>query len=104
MYIVSYDYVDVCNVIIDMLLLCCVKQQVKYQFDWQLYDFDWGIIYQYLGICYDKDYLFYFYQIVKMGGVSLWDFVVVYLVIFYLIVCGKIVNLFDKDYEIVYGY
>lgn len=39
-----------------------------------------------------------------MGGVSLWDFVVVYLVIFYLIVCGKIVNLFDKDYEIVYGY
>lgn len=25
MYIVSYDYVDVCNVIIDMLLLCRVK-------------------------------------------------------------------------------
>lgn len=25
MYIVSYDYVDVCNVIIDTLLLCCVK-------------------------------------------------------------------------------
>lgn len=39
-----------------------------------------------------------------MGGVSLWDFMVVYLVILYLIVCGKIVNLFDKDYEIVYGY
>lgn len=39
-----------------------------------------------------------------MGGVSLWDFAVAYSVIFYLIVRGKIVNLFDKDYEIVYGY
>ncbi|MDD0738568.1 hypothetical protein PSZ98_24415, partial [Shigella sonnei] len=27
-------------------LLRRAKQQVKYQLDWQLYDFDWGITYQ----------------------------------------------------------
>ena len=101
---VSYDYVDARNAITDVPLLRRAKQQVKYQLDWQLYDFDWGITYQYLGTRYDKDYSSYPYQIVKMGGVSLWDLAVAYPVTSHLTVRGKIANLFDKDYETVYGY
>ncbi len=41
---VSYDYVDARNVITDTPLLRRAKQQVKYQLDWQLYDFDWGLL------------------------------------------------------------
>lgn len=101
---VSYDYVDARNAITDTPLLRRAKQQVKYQLDWQLYDFDWGITYQYLGTRYDKDYSSYPYQTVKMGGVSLWDLAVAYPVTSHLTVRGKIANLFDKDYETVYGY
>ena len=64
----------------------------------------WGITYQYLGTRYDKDYSSYPYQTVKMGGVSLWDLAVAYPVTSHLTVRGKIANLFDKDYETVYGY
>ncbi|STI20492.1 vitamin B12/cobalamin outer membrane transporter [Escherichia coli] len=39
-----------------------------------------------------------------MGGVSLWDLAVAYPVTSHLTVRGKIANLFDKDYETVYGY
>ncbi len=97
----SYDYVDARNAITDTPLLRRAKQQVKYQLDWQLYDFDWGITYQYLGTRYDKDYSSYPYQTVKMGGVSLWDLAVAYPVTSHLTVRGKIANLFDKDYETV---
>lgn len=45
----SYDYVDARNAITDTPAIAVLKQQVKYQLDWQLYDFDWGITYQYLG-------------------------------------------------------
>lgn len=100
----SYDYIDARNAITDTPLLRRAKQQVKYQLDWQLYDFDWGITYQYLGTRYDKDYSSYPYQTVKMGGVSLWDLAVAYPVTSHLTVRGKIANLFDKDYETVYGY
>ena len=41
---------------------------------------------------------------VKLGGVSLWDLAVSYPVTSHLTVRGKIANLFDKDYETVYGY
>ncbi|XPE63501.1 hypothetical protein ACNKHU_25115 [Shigella flexneri] len=54
---VSYDYVDARNAITDTPLLRRAKQQVKYQLDWQLYDFfpTRGITYQYLGTRYNKD-------------------------------------------------
>nr|WP_118998285.1 TonB-dependent receptor plug domain-containing protein [Salmonella enterica] len=39
-----------------------------------------------------------------IGGVSLWDLTVAYPVTSHLTVRGKIANLFDKDYETVYGY
>lgn len=99
---VSYDYLDARNAQTNELLARRAKQQVKYQLDWQVYDFDWGVTYHYLGTRYDTDYNTY--QTVKMGGVSLWDVAVSYPVTSHLTVRGKIANLFDKDYETVYGY
>jgi len=101
---VSYGYVDTRNAITDKPLLRRPKHQVKYQLDGQLYDFDWGITYQYLGARYDQNYSSYPYQSVKMGGVSLWDITVAYPITSHLTVRGKIVNLFDKDYETAFGY
>ncbi|MGU3416455.1 TonB-dependent vitamin B12 receptor BtuB [Enterobacteriaceae bacterium C34A] len=98
----SYDYLDARDAQTNELLLRRAKQQVKYQLDWQVYDFDWGVTYHYLGSRYDTD--FNTYQTVKMGGVSLWDLAVSYPVTSHLTVRGKIANLFDKDYETVYGY
>ncbi|HCB1820826.1 TPA: TonB-dependent receptor, partial [Citrobacter freundii] len=40
----------------------------------------------------------------KLGGVSLWDIGLSYPITSQLTVRGKIANLFDKDYETVYGY
>jgi vitamin B12 transporter len=101
---VSYDYLDARDAQTNELLPRRAKQQVKYQLDWQVYDFDWGVTYQYLGSRYDTDYGSYPYQTVKMGGVSLWDLAVSYPITSQLTVRGKIANLFDKDYETVYGY
>ncbi|MFP2241154.1 TonB-dependent vitamin B12 receptor BtuB [Pseudescherichia vulneris] len=103
---VSYDYLDARNAQTNELLARRAKQQVKYQLDWQVYDFDWSVTYQYLGTRYDKkfDPVTYASENVKMGGVSLWDLAVSYPVTSHLTVRGKIANLFDKDYETVYGY
>lgn len=98
----SYDYVDARNAITDQPLPRRSKQLVKYQLDWQVHDFDWGLTYQYLGTRYDTDFVTY--ENVKMGGVSLWDLAVSYPLTSQLTVRGKIANLFDKDYETVYGY
>ncbi|MNL61344.1 Vitamin B12 transporter BtuB precursor [compost metagenome] len=80
------------------------KQQVKYQLDTQVWDFDWNLAYRYLGTRYDDDFSSFPSREVKMGGVSLWDVAVSYPVTSHLTVRGKIANLFDKDYETVYGY
>ncbi len=101
---IGYDYVDPRNAKTNEVLLRRAKQQVKYQLDWQIYDFDWAVTYHYLGERYDKDYGVYPSPKVKMGGVSLWDVAVSYPVTSHLTVRGKIANLFDKDYETVYGY
>ncbi|EEZ0360671.1 TonB-dependent receptor, partial [Escherichia coli] len=101
---VSYDYTDARNALTDKPLERRPKLQVKYQLDWQVFDFDWGITYQYMGSRYDSDYSSWPYKSVKMGGVSLWDVAVAYPVTPHLIVRGKIANLFNKDYETGYGY
>ena len=101
---VGYDYVDARNAATNELLDRRAKQQVKYQLDTQIYDFDWSLTYHYLGTRYDTDFGTYPSEKVKMGGVSLWDVAVSYPVTSHLTVRGKIANLFDKDYETVYGY
>ncbi|NCH54663.1 TonB-dependent vitamin B12 receptor BtuB [Cronobacter muytjensii] len=104
MHSVGYDYVDARNAITDTPLVRRAKQQVKYQIDTQLYDIDWSLTYHYLGTRYDTDYGASPSRTVKVGGVSLWDVAVSYPVTSHLTVRGKIANLFDKDYETVYGY
>ncbi|WON76831.1 TonB-dependent vitamin B12 receptor BtuB [Serratia sp. UGAL515B_01] len=101
---VSYDYVDPRNGQTHEALLRRSKQQVKYELDWQLYDLDWAVTYQYLGERYDRDYSGYQTRTLKLGGVSLWDLAVSYPVTSHLTVRGRIANLFDKDYETAYGY
>lgn len=101
---ISYDYVDPRNAKTNEVLKRRSKQQVKYQLDLQAWDFDWNVAYRYLGTRYDDDFSSYPTREVKMGGVSLWDAAVSYPVTSHLTVRGKIANLFDKDYETVYGY
>ena len=101
---ISYDYVDPRNAKTNEVLIRRSKQQVKYQLDTQLYDFDWNLAYRYLGVRYDEDFSSYPSRKVKMGGVSLWDISASYPITSNLTVRGKIANLFDKDYETVYGY
>jgi len=101
---ISYDYVDPRNAKTNEVLVRRSKQQVKYELDWQIKDFDWAVTYQYLGERYDTDYSTYPEQRVRLGGVSLWDLAVSYPVTSHLTVRGRIANLFDKDYETAYGY
>ncbi|WP_297200989.1 TonB-dependent vitamin B12 receptor BtuB [uncultured Pluralibacter sp.] len=103
---ISYDYVDPRNAKTDEVLARRSKQQVKYQLDWQAMALNWNVAYRYLGTRYDVAYdpNTYSSERMKMGGVSLWDLAVSYPVTTHLTVRGKIANLFDKDYETVYGY
>ena len=100
----SYDYVDARDGNTDQPLVRRAKQQVKYQLDWTLHEFDWSVTYHYLGDRYDTDFNSTPSRRVKLGGVSLWDLAVSYPVTSQLTVRGRIANLFDKDYETVYGY
>ncbi len=99
---ISYDFVDARNGQTNDVLLRRAKQQVKYELDWQVEQIDWAVTYHYLGQRYDTDYNTY--QTVKLGGVSLWDLAASYPVTDHLTVRARIANLFDKDYETVYGY
>ncbi|KFK91990.1 MULTISPECIES: TonB-dependent vitamin B12 receptor BtuB [unclassified Serratia (in: enterobacteria)] len=101
---ISYDYVDPRNAKTNEVLARRSKQQIKYELDWQIEDFDWALTYQYLGERYDADYSNYPEQRLKLAGVSLWDLAVSYPVTSHLTVRGRIANLFDKDYETAYGY
>ena len=69
-------------------------------------DLDWSVTYQYIGQRYDSvfDPITYAASPVKLAGISLWDLAVSYPVTSHLTVRGRIANLFDKDYEMVYGY
>ncbi|MFD0709735.1 vitamin B12/cobalamin outer membrane transporter [Photorhabdus luminescens] len=100
----TVQYIDPRNGENNEILVRRAKQQVKYQLDWQLYDFDWGLTYQYLGRRYDNDFSTFTAKRVKLGGVSFWDLTVSYPVTSYLTIRARIANLLDKDYETVYGY
>ncbi|AOM41685.1 TonB-dependent vitamin B12 receptor BtuB [Xenorhabdus hominickii] len=80
------------------------KQQVKYQLDWDAFNVDWGITYQYIGQRYDKDYNVYPSKTIKLGGVSIWDVSASYPITNRLTIRARIANLFDKNYETAYGY
>lgn len=98
----TLQYIDPRDDQTDKVLYRRAKQQVKYELTGQVADLGWNVMYQYLGERYDNDYDNG--RDVKMGGVSLWDIGLSYPVTSHLTVRGKIANLFDKDYETVYGY
>ncbi|EPF8181444.1 TonB-dependent vitamin B12 receptor BtuB [Salmonella enterica] len=98
----TLQYVDPRDDETNKVLYHRAKQQVKYELTGQIFELGWNVMYQYLGERYDKDYDNN--RDVKMGGLSLWDIGVSYPVTSHLTVRGKIANLFDKDYETVYGY
>ncbi|EDT0918845.1 TonB-dependent vitamin B12 receptor BtuB [Salmonella enterica subsp. enterica] len=98
----TLQYVDPRDDETNKVLYRRAKQQVKYELTGQIFELGWNVMYQYLGERYDKDCDNN--RDVKMGGLSLWDIGVSYPVTSHLTVRGKIANLFDKDYETVYGY
>ncbi|EOX8480418.1 TonB-dependent vitamin B12 receptor BtuB [Salmonella enterica subsp. indica] len=98
----TLQYVDPRDDETNKVLYRRAKQQVKYELTGQIFELGWNVMYQYLGERYDNDYDNN--RDVKMGGLSLWDIGVSYPVTSHLTVRGKIANLFDKDYETVYGY
>ena len=102
----TLQYVDPRDDETDKVLYRRAKQQVKYELTGQAYGFEWDVSYQYIGQRYDNAYdeTSGSSHTVKLGGVSLWDLAVAYPVTSHLTVRGKIANLFDKDYETVYGY
>ena len=103
---VTLEYLDPRDAETNQILVRRAKQQVKYQLDWQVAELDWSVTYQYLGQRYDNtfDPTTFAPSSVKLGGISLWDLAVSYPVTSHLTVRGRIANLFDKDYETVYGY
>ncbi|CBG90483.1 TonB-dependent vitamin B12 receptor BtuB [Citrobacter rodentium] len=98
----TLQYVDPRDDETDQQLYRRAKQQVKYELSGEVYELGWDVTYQYIGERYDYDYDNS--RRVKMGGLSVWDIGLSYPVTSHLTVRGKIANLFDKDYETVYGY
>ncbi|ROJ29667.1 TonB-dependent vitamin B12 receptor BtuB [Morganella morganii] len=105
----SYQYIDARNGKTHERLERRARQQLKYQLDWNIEEWDLGLTYNYIGQRTDKDYGTFDpaingYKPVSMGGVSLFDVTAAYPVTDHLTIRGKVANLFDKDYETVYGY
>ena len=100
----TLQYVDPRDDETDAHLKRRAKQQVKYNLSGQVYELGWDVTYQYIGERYDTDFDASPSRDIKLGGVSLWDVTLSYPVTSSLTVRGKIANLFDKDYETVYGY
>lgn len=98
----TLEYLDPRDATTNQLLERRAKQQVKYQVDWQVASVDWSLNYRYIGPRYDTDYNTN--EQVKLGSASLWDIAASYPLTPHLTVRGRIANLFDKDYETVYGY
>ncbi|WP_226068236.1 TonB-dependent vitamin B12 receptor BtuB [Dickeya zeae] len=100
----SYDYLDPRDLDTNQILTRRARQQFKYDLDWQFNDLDWTVTYHYLGERYDQNFNTTPAERVKLAGVSLWDIAASYPVTSHLTVRARIANLFDKNYETVYGY
>lgn len=72
------------------------KHKAKYQLDAEVVSIDWSLAYQYYGERPDGSR--------DLPAYSLWDLAASYPITSHLTVRGRIANLFDKDYETVYGY
>lgn len=100
----TLQYIDPRDDETDERLLRRARKQVKYDISGDVANLGWDVTYQYIGERYDTNFNTFPSEKVKLGGVSLWDLAVSYPVTSALTVRGKIANLFDKEYETVYGY
>lgn len=100
----TLQYIDPRDDETDERLLRRARKQVKYDISGDVANLGWDVTYQYIGERYDTNFNTFPSEKVKLGGISLWDLAVSYPVTSALTVRGKIANLFDKEYETVYGY
>ncbi|MDY4372268.1 TonB-dependent vitamin B12 receptor BtuB [Pectobacterium carotovorum] len=96
---ITLDYLDARNDENDKVLARRAKQQAKYQIDWNLYDVDFNLSYQYVGKRFDNAA-----NTRRLPSYSTVDLAASYPITSHLTVRGRIANLFDKDYETAYGY
>ncbi len=80
------------------------KQQYKYQLDWNMFGFDMDVAYQYFSKSFNNNTNQFASTQRRMPSYSLVDIAASYPITSHLTVRGRIANLFDKDYETVYGY
>lgn len=98
-HIITLDYLDARNDENNKVLARRAKQQAKYQVDWNLFDVDMHLSYQYVGQRFDNAA-----NTRRLPSYSTVDLAVSYPVTSHLTVRGRIANLFDKEYETAYGY
>ncbi|WP_435930679.1 TonB-dependent vitamin B12 receptor BtuB [Dryocola sp. BD613] len=101
---VTLQYMDPRNDRNDEVLARRAKRQAKYQLDWTLFDVDMDVAWQYYGKRYDNNTSAYNNKQQVLPSYSTVDVSASYPVTSHLTVRGRIANLFDKDYETVYGY
>ena len=101
---VTLQYMDPRNDQNDEVLARRAKRQAKYQLDWTMFNVDMDVAWQYYGKRYDNNTSAYSSTQTILPSYSTVDVSASYPVTSQLTVRGRIANLFDKDYETVYGY
>ncbi len=100
----TLQYIDPRNDQNDEVLARRAKRQAKYQLDWTMFDVNMDVAWQYYGKRYDNNTSAYNNTQQILPSYSTVDVSASYPVTPHLTVRGRIANLFDKDYETVYGY
>lgn len=80
------------------------KHKAKYQIDWNMFGLDMDVSYQYYGKRYNNNTSAYSSEQVRLSSYSTVDISAAYPITENFTVRGKVTNLFDKEYETVYGY
>lgn len=101
---VTLQYMDPRNDQNDEVLARRAKRQAKYQLDWTMFNVDMDVAWQYYGKRYDNNTSAYSSTQTILPSYRTVDVSASYPVTSQLTVRGRIANLFDKDYETVYGY
>ena len=101
---VTLQYMDPRNDDNGEVLARRAKRQAKYQVDWTMFNVDMDVSWQYYGKRYDNNTSEYNPSQQILPSYSTVDVSASYPITSHLTVRGKIANLFDKDYETVYGY
>lgn len=101
---ITLQYIDPRNDQNNEVLARRAKRQAKYQVDWTMFNVDMDVAWQYYGKRYDNNTSAYSNTQQILPSYSTVDVSAAYPVTPHLTVRGRIANLFDKDYETVYGY